>query len=184
MKRHLCVSFIVFCAGCAQPMQIDPSQVGDAKAQLNIESPDLAGYVSVPLINSKVVNVRLSKFSGCTAEKTAEEDQKPIGKATLTPKINSQTVAIPADTQLVIYGESLEMTGGNSFSCGRAVRFTSEPGKTYVLKFKPHKSWGVGLCEMELVTSTDAGESPVSSAHYAIVEYKGFFKGDQLELCK
>lgn len=184
MRLFLGVSSLAIMAGCAQPMAIAPSQLGDARATLRIEAPDLAGYTSVPLVNHKVVNVTLSRFPGCADGAQRADTDSDLGKATLTPRENSQSVSIPAGVELAVFAESSEVTGGSSYSCRRAVRFRSELGGNYVLRFTPHRTFATRrTCGMEIRELREGAESPVASAHHAVVADKGFWRGRELDLC-
>lgn len=193
MRPILGVSLLVVLGGCAQPMQIAESQIGESRATLRMEAPELAGYVSVPLLSHKVVNVTLSRFPGCVDGAPREEGSTELGKATLTPKQNSQTVSIPAGVELAIFAESSEVTGGGGYSCGMAVRFRSEPGGQYVLRFKPpptilrpepHPIFSnKPSCDMAIRELRQGVEGPVASARFAVLQDKGAWEGRKLNLC-
>lgn len=173
---HILIPAILLIAGCAQPMQIDQSHIGNVEAKLRIETPGLSEYV--PIMGIKEVHVSLAKFPGCHTSSTSAKSQSPIGEATLTPKEHSQTVSIPAGVELAVYAESEETTATTNVRCGQAVRFFSESGKIYILRFKPHESLGFGSCEMQILAGNNGSISPVESAHY------GVYTGDDLDLCK
>ena len=101
----------------------------------------------------------------------------------MTPKHNTQSVDIPANAELAIYAESSENDGGNMYSCGRAVRFQSVEGGHYVLHFTPHGSVHRAICEMSLLETKDGKDIPVASAHVAVMERAGFWKGGGLKFC-
>lgn len=177
MKPYLLIPAIAL-VGCvtSTPMQIDLSHIGNAQATLRIEAPGLSEHVSK--LRSMSVDVSLSRFPGCHTSATSAKSLTPIGEATLTPKESVQTVTIPAGVELAIYAESVEFTALNDSKCANVLRFFSEPGKRYVLSFKPHESFGFGYCEMQILTSSNGSISPVASAHY------GVYTGDDLDLCK
>jgi len=184
MRPFLGIPSLAIIGGCAQPMQIAPSQIGEAQATLRIEAPDLAGYTAIPLVNYKIVNVTLSRFAGCADGAPREDADGELGKATLTPKETRQSVSIPAGVELAIVAESVENVSGSAYSCRRAVRFGSEPGGSYVLRFTPHRTFGARLsCGMEIKELRQGVESPVTSARHAVVEDKGVWRGRELNLC-
>jgi hypothetical protein len=183
MSTKLVTLALLAMIGGAQQMKIDPARMGAAQATLRIESPDVAGYKTIPLFSVKVVHVTLSTFAGCPADTKQAPKLTELGKATLTPKQNTQSVTIPGDMDLAILADSTESSGGNSVSCGRALRFRSESGGQYVLRFTPHRPWHAVDCKMTLVESRDGQEVSVPSAHDAMLEDKGFWKGSELNIC-
>ena len=184
MKTIATLATCALLIGCAQTMTIDSSEFGEQKANLTIEAPDLAGYTAIPLISSKVVNVSLSKFAGCQSGSNLASKQPTIGKATLTPSSVQQSVAIPAGMEIAVRAESQENAAGNLFTCGMAARFLSTTNAKYVLRVKPHRTFGRASCEMEVLVEADDKELPETSANYAFRENQGFWKGDDLNLCK
>ena len=193
MKLLLGVSCLAITAGCAQPMRIDPAHLAGGHATLRLEASGLAGYVAIPLISHQVVNVTLSRFPGCADGAPRDAGDTELGRATLTPKESRQTVSIPAGVELAISAESSEATaGGGGFSCRMAVRFRSEPGAEYVLKFRPaptvlrlgpSPASGSRPCGMAIHELKQGVEAAVASAHFATVQDRGFWLGRTLNLC-
>jgi len=188
MKLLLALAALAFLGACARQMEIDPAQMGKAQARLQIEAPDLTGYISIPLLNEKVVKVTLFRFAGCVDAEEASDSRTEIGTATLSPSENRQSVTIPAGVELAIEGASVEYAGGNSWACRRALRFMSEADSSYVLRFTPHPSfqfkpyWELS-CGMVLRELHQGAEVPVATAHHAILVNKGFWEGRRLDLC-
>ena len=110
---------------------------------------------------------------------------KQLGSGTLVPKRNSQSQTVPGDTDLAAFVEFTNASGGNSVSCERALRFHSDPGKTYRVRYTPPKQqlWHAVPCDMAIVETHDGAELPVPSAHDAMLENKGFWKGSDLNIC-
>ncbi|WP_269618603.1 hypothetical protein [Zhongshania sp. BJYM1] len=178
----LCVILLTI-AGCAQTMKISDEKLGSTKAALTIDASELKGYVAIPLINSKVVNVYLSEFPECIDGEPKAVRSQNLGKATLTPKENIQTVPIPSGKKLLISSNSQENAGGNVTTCWNSVHFTPEEGHQYILKMTPHKSFGKAKCSTSLLELVNGDPAPVESAIYPKVEYKGFWQGDQFNHC-
>jgi len=84
-----------------------------------------------------------------------------------------------------VFVEFTNASGGNSVSCERALRFHSEPGKTYHVRYTPPKQqlFHAVACDMAIVETRDGAELPVPSAHDALLENKGFWKGSDLNIC-
>ena len=184
MNRLMGIAVLMVVGGCATQMTIEPKNVGEATAILRLEAPGLAGYVTIPLISSKVVDVTLSEFSGCLDGTSKGAQLSPLGKVTLTPKIRTQSMPVPAGVELAIYAESAENVLGGMYRCGRAVRFKSELGATYVLKFSPHGLMHRKVCQMEILAVQSGTQTPVASAHYTVMHWHGYLKGGDLNLCK
>ena len=51
--RHILGIACVVLSGCAQQMEIASSKLGEAQATLRLEAPELAGYITVPLMTSR-----------------------------------------------------------------------------------------------------------------------------------
>jgi hypothetical protein len=183
MKATLIALTLGTMYGGAQQMKIDPARIGDTPATLAIESPDLASYKTIPLLSWKAVHVTLSTFAGCPANPQEAPPLTKLGEGQLTPKQNTQSVTIPGDSQLAIFADSKEQGGGNTVTCARALRFHSEAGKQYLLRFTTPRPWHVVDCNMTLVESVDGREVPVPSAHDALLEDKGFWKGSDFNIC-
>jgi len=169
--------------GSAKQLNVDPARLGDSQATLGIEAPELAGYKTIPLLQSKWVTVTLSSYPGCPVEPNQSPKLTPLGVGVLTPKQNRQTAAIPGDADLAIFAESTEQGGGNSVSCTAALRFHSEAGKRYVVRYAPPRAWHKVSCSVEVVELRDGQESPVPSAHGALTNPVGLLKGGDLNIC-
>lgn len=134
-------------------------------------------------MSTKLVTLALLAMIGGAQQMKIDPARMGAAQATLTPKQNTQSVTIPGDMDLAILADSTESSGGNSVSCGRALRFRSESGGQYVLRFTPHRPWHAVDCKMTLVESRDGQEVSVPSAHDAMLEDKGFWKGSELNIC-
>lgn len=183
MKLILLISIPLFLFGCAKNMTISDEKLGDTRASLKIDSSELKGYVTIPLINSKTVNVYLSEFPDCIDGMPKTSHSKKLGNATLTPKKNIQTVPIPSGVKLLVSSNSHENAGGNTYTCWNSVHFTPEEGHEYVLKVTPHKSFSSKKCSTALTEIVNGVERRVQSAIYPKVEYKGFWQGKQFNHC-
>lgn len=158
---------------------------GTAPAILVVESVELAGMRSIPIINSRKVTFTVSSFDGCPTDVKQAPVLKQLSSGTLVPKKNSQSETVPGDTDLAVFAEFTNASGGNSVSCERALRFHSEPGKTYHVRYIPPKQqlWHAVACDMAIVETRDGADIPVPSAHDALMENKGFWKGSDLNIC-
>lgn len=154
-----------------------------APATVIIESTELAGMKSIPIFNSKKLEFSISSFAGCPADAKQAPALKELSHATLVPKKSTESVTVPGDTDLAVFAEYTNASGGNSISCGRALRFHSEPGKTYHVRYTPPRPWHLVSCDMTIVESQDGNELPVPSAHDALLKNKGFWKGSELDIC-
>ena len=123
---------------CSLVRAAEPTEgVGTAPAALVVESPELAGMRSIPIINSRKITFSVSSFAGCPADTKQAPVLKQLGSGTLVPKKNSLSESVPGDTDLAVFVEFTNASGGNSVSCERALRFHSEPGKTYHVRYTP-----------------------------------------------
>jgi len=184
MNREIALSIVLVLGGCAAPLKIDSAKMSESAATLEIESPELASYITVPLMNYKYVNVTLWHLLGCDSKALLGAKVDELGKARLTPKSTAQSVQVPAGMELAIYGESNENLGGNLYRCGQAVRFVSEPGATYRLHFRPHGSIHGEACDLQLTRVRAGVTEPVPGAFLAIKEpIQGLLKGGNLNLC-
>ena len=77
---------------------------------------------------------------------------------------------------------ALRATAVLSVSCGRALRFHSESSGRYLLRFTPHRPWHRIDCNMTLVESRDGQDVLVPSAHDAVLDDKGIWKGSELNI--
>lgn len=173
----------IFLFGCAQTMTIDKSKFGEERAGLTIDASELEGYVSIPLINYKSVNVFLSEFPECKDGKPVIDKSKDLGKATLTPKENFQKLEIPAGSKLLVSSNSHENAGGNLYTCWNSVHFTPRNHAEYILKVTPHKSFSGEKCSVRLLEVVDGAAVPSDDAVYPVAEYKGFWTGTQFNHC-
>lgn len=182
--KHIALTFIALSLfGCAQTMTIDESKLGNKKASLKIDASELKGYVSIPLINYKNVNVFLSEFPDCENGEPVKDKSKKLGKATLTPKKNIQALTIPAGSKLLVSSNSHENAGGNMYTCWNAVHFTPKNQGSYVLKVIPHASFSGERCSTKLLEIVDGETVPSKDAVYPIAEYKGFWTGKEFNHC-
>lgn len=156
-----------------------------APATLVVESTELAGMRSIPIINSRKITFTVSSFYGCPTDAKQAPVLKQLSSGTLVPKKNSQSETVPGNTELAVFAEFTNASGGNSVSCERALRFHSEPGKTYHVRYIPPKQqlWHAVACDMAIVETRDGAELPVPSAHDALMENKGFWNGSDLNIC-
>jgi hypothetical protein len=108
-----------------------------------------------------------------------------LSHGTLSPKKNSESEVVPGNADLAVFVEFTNASGGNSFSCERGLRFHSDAGKTYHLRYVPPQQHFMHKvpCDMSIVEEHDGNELPVRSAHDAILDDKGFWKGSELSLC-
>jgi hypothetical protein len=148
-----------------------------------IGSSELAKMRSIPLLDSRKLEFRISSFAGCPADAKQAPALTELSHATLAPKKSTESVTVPGDTDLAVFAEYTNAGGGNSISCGRALRFHSEPGKTYHVHYIPPRPWHLVSCDMTIVESQDGNELPVPSAHDALLVDKGFWKGSELNVC-
>jgi hypothetical protein len=183
VTRPIGLALTLLLCGCAAPLKIDAGKMTASTATLEIRSPEQASYVTIPLISYKYVEVTLSRLTGCDAKADFGAKLDELGKARLTPKSVTQSVSIPAGIELAIYAESTENVGGNIFSCGRAVRFTSETGAIYRLHFTPQGSTIRQVCDLQLFRDQDGKEVPVANAFYAVREPVHLLSGGNLNLC-
>lgn len=183
MRVILILFLVTSIFGCAQTMTIPNAKLSENQATLTIDASALEGYVSIPLINSKVVNVYLSEFPECVGGKPKMSKSKKLGKATLTPKKNTQTVVIPSGMKLLVSTNSHENSGGYTYTCWNSVHFKPDLNQNYVIKVTPHKSFGTQACTTILLQSNGKENIAVESAIYPQVEYKGFWKGEQFNHC-
>ena len=183
MTRLIGLALTMLLCACAAPLKIDAGKMTASTATLEIRSPELASYVTIPLISYKYVEVTLSRLTGCDTKADFGAKLEQLGKARLTPKAVTQSVSIPAGIELAIYAESTENVGGNMLSCGQAVRFTSEPGATYRLHFTPHGSTHRQACDLHLFRDQDGKEVPVADAFFAVREPMHLLTGGNLNLC-
>lgn len=158
---------------------------GTELAMLVVESPELAGMRSIPIINSRTIKFRISSFAGCPADATQAPAMTELSHGTLSPKKNSEAEVVPGNADLAVFAEFTNASGGNSFSCERGLRFHSEAGKTYHLRYVPPQQHFMHPvpCDMSIVETRDGNELPVPSAHHAILDNKGFWKGSDWSLC-
>ena len=154
-----------------------------APASVIIASTALAGMRSIPLFDSRKIEFTVSSFDGCPADARQSPVLKELAHGTLMPKKSAETVTVPADTELAVFVEYTNASGGNSISCERALRFHSEPGKTYRVSYTRPHPWDRVSCDMTIVETRDGNELPVPSAHAALLEDKGFWKGSDLNIC-
>ena len=154
-----------------------------APATVVIESTELASMKSIPIFNSKKLEFSISSFTGCPADATQAPALKELSNGTLVPKKSTESVTVPGDTNLAVFAEYTNASGGNSISCGRALRFHSESGKTYHVRYIPPRPWHRVSCDMTIVESQDGNELNVTSAHDALLQDKGFWKGSELNIC-
>jgi len=171
---------------CSLVRAAEPAEdLGTAPATLVVESTELAGMRSIPIINSRKITFTVSSFAGCPADTKQAPVLKQLGSGTLVPKKNSLSESVPGDTDLAVFVEFTNASGGNSVSCERALRFHSEPGKTYHVRYTPPKQqlFHAVACDMAIVETRDGAELPVPSAHDALLENKGFWKGSDLNIC-
>jgi len=162
---------------------LDSQDPGAASATLVVESTELAGMRSIPLIDSRKLKFSISSFAGCTADSKQVSALKKLSNGTLVPTKSSQSEAVPGDTELAVFAEYTNASGGNSVSCERALRFHSEPGKTYHVRYTPPRPWHRVSCDMTIIETRDGNELPVPTARDALLENKGFWKGSDLNIC-
>lgn len=171
---------------CAALRAAEPAASADtATATLVVESAELAGMRSIPIINSRKITFTVSSFAGCPADAKQAPVLKQLASGSLAPKRNSQSDSVPGDTDLAVFAEFTNASGGNSVSCERALRFHSEAGRTYHVRYTPPKQqmFHAVACDMTIVEIRDGAELPVPSAHDALLENKGFWKGSDLNIC-
>lgn len=167
--------------GCAQTMKIDDLKFGEERASLKIDASDLEGYVSIPLINYKVVGVSLSEFPECMDGEPVADRGKHLGNATLTPKAYTQTVIIPASKKILILTSSEENAGGNMYTCRNAIHFSPRDKVDYILNVTPHgKSH---QCSARVFEVVDGEVVPSDDAKYPAAEYKGYWVGKRFNHC-
>jgi hypothetical protein len=154
-----------------------------APATVIVESTELASMKSIPILNSKKIRFSISSFAGCPADAKQIPALKELSDGTLTPKKSIESVVVPSDADLAVFAEYTNASGGNSVSCGRALRFHSEPGKTYHVRYTPPRPWHRVSCDMTIVKSQDGNELSVTSAHDALLQNNGFWKGSELNIC-
>jgi len=154
-----------------------------ATATLVVESTELAKMRSIPILDSRKLEFTISSFAGCQAEAKQPPALKELSHDTLAPKKSSASVQVPGDTDLAVFATYTNASGGNSISCGRALRFHSEAGKTYHVHYIPPRPWHLVSCGMTIVESQDGKELPVPSAHDALLKNNGFWKGSELDIC-
>lgn len=152
-------------------------------ATVVIESAELASMKSIPILNSKKLKFSVSSFTGCPADTKQIPALKELAEGTLAPKKSAESVTVPGDADLAVFAEYTNASGGNSVSCGRALRFHSEPSKTYHVRYTPPRPWHIVSCDMTIVESQDGNELPVPSAHDALLQNNGFWKGSELNIC-
>jgi hypothetical protein len=93
------------------------------------------------------------------------------------------SVTVPGDTDLAVFAEYTDALGASSTSCGRALRFHSEPGKAYRIRYTLLRLLHIEFCDLRIVEFQDDTELPVTSAHDALLQYNGFWKGDEFKIC-
>ena len=152
-------------------------------ATVMIESTELASMKSIPILNSKKLKFSISSFTGCPVDTKQIPALKELTEGTLAPKKSTESVTVPGDADLAVFAEYTNASGGNSISCGRALRFHSEPGKMYHVRYTPPRPWHTVSCDMTIVESQDGNELPVPSAHDALLQNNGFWKGSELNIC-
>ncbi len=163
-----------------------PALAGDSAATpvtIVVESPNLAGMISIPLVNSRKIEYSVSSFAGCTDNASRPPPLKELAKGKLVPKQNSASVTVPANLNLAVFLTYVNTSGGNSFSCGTALRFRGEPGKTYHVRYTSPQGLHRRHCDMEIYEFQDGNELPVASAHKALLVDNGLWKGSELDIC-
>lgn len=183
MKKITLLLVLIGLSGCAQTMTIPDEKLGEEQATLTINASALKGYVSIPLINSKVVNVYLSEFPECIDGKLPLENSDVLGKSTLTPSKNIQKINIPSGNKVLISTNSNENAGGNVYTCWNSLHFTPEVGQNYELEITPHKSLSSEKCRAVIYQLESQNRMKVESATYPEVIYKGFWKGKVFDHC-
>jgi uncharacterized protein YceK len=183
MKIILVLMMIVSLVGCARTMTIPEERFSGGRADLALDASELKGYISIPLINYKVVNVTLSDFPECVDGEAQVTKSQEIGNATLTPDKHTQSVEIPSGIKMLVSTNSDENAGGNTFTCWNSVHFTPGAGEKYILKITPHESFGSKGCSTVLLQYVDGERVPVESAVYPKSEYKGFWRGREFDHC-
>lgn len=152
-------------------------------ATVVVESAELASKKSNALFGSKKLRFSISSFSGCRADAKQAPALKELSVGTLVPKKSTKSVTVPGDTNLAVFAEYTDASPGSSISCGRALRFHSEPGKTYRIRYTLPRLWHNVLCDLKIVEFQDGNELPVTSAHDALLQYNGFWKGEEFNVC-
>lgn len=127
--------------GVARALTVDPSVLGDRPVPVEIQAPDLATFHNIPLMQRKWVTVTVSTHSGCSTDPKQLPKLTELGVGVLTVKAHEQLVQVPGDANLAVFAESTEQGGGNSVMCTAALRFHSEAGKHYRLRFQSPQHW-------------------------------------------
>ncbi|WP_157471048.1 hypothetical protein [Colwellia sp. PAMC 20917] len=189
MEKVSVVCILLLVTSCAKTIQVPSNKLGDYPSIMEISSPDLKGYIAIPLVSNKVVDVSIYNNDTCSIGGNNYKGET-LGEGTLTPSDYAQKVSIPSNTWLVIQSESEEFMAGQFSQCKTALRFYSEIGKNYIFRFKPGKSFGYLTCSGSLteviVKEGIKKEVEVSSVLHGTLNYKGFWEGNKLgeNLCQ
>ena len=143
-------------------------------ASVLIDSAELDKLTSIPIINSRVLKFSVSTFEGCPADVKQFPVTTEVSHGKLSPKTNSTTVTVPVDKDIAVFAEYTNASGGNSISCERALRFHSEPAKSYHVHYVLPRPWHIVSCGMTIVETRDGTDVPVPSAHDALLGNRGF----------
>jgi len=136
--------------GCAKNMQIDNSLLEGDVAKLTISAPELDGYISIPLVNSKFVGVKLfNQQDACKNLNYASWGG--FGKARLTPSAHTQTFDIPASEKLYITTIVEEAIGGTITKCSSALAFVPKNQSSYKLEVIPQKVFNSNNCMIKVL---------------------------------
>src|SRR5258708_7931339 len=169
--------------GVARALTVDPNALGDHPVAVEIQVPDLAIFRNIPLLQKKWVTVTVSTHSACSVDPKQLPKLTELGVGVLTVKEHEQAVQLPRDADLAVFAESTEQGGGNSVMCTAALRFHSESGKHYRLRFQSPQHWHLVACQVGIVEVDGDKELPVASAHVARATPAGFIKGGDLNVC-
>jgi hypothetical protein len=169
--------------GVARALTVDPNVLGEHPVAVEIQVPDLATFRNIPLIQQKWVVVTVSTHSACPADPKQLPKLTELGVGVLTVKAHEQSVQLPGDADLAVFAESTEQGGGNSVWCTSALRFHSEAGKHYRVRFQTPQHWHMPKCRIGIVEIDGDKELPVASAHEARATPAGLIKGGDLNVC-
>jgi len=176
--------------GVASALSVDPHALGTDPVSVELLVPGLEAFHDVPLMQKKWVTVTASTHSECSADPKTLPKLTQLGVGVLTTREHGQVVQLPRDANLALIVESTEQVGGNTATCAAGLRFHSEAGKHYRLRFLSPQHWhwiarsrNPINCVVEIVELVDDRELPVPTAHLARTTPVGVFKGGDLNVC-
>ncbi len=176
--KYIALIPVLFLLSCSSPVVVDKSSFSAGQTTLEVNAVEFDKQLSLPPFTTKHIKIRLEEFWGCQG---TDAVTKKIGSGRLTTKDHIQKVTIPANKELVLALEYVDISSSGSARCETMVKFVAAEGMDYVYLFNtgpyPPK------CSGQILEVHGDELVPAPLAVYPATKRKNFLMDPEFYLC-